>query len=247
MNRVKKQKPVIIPGIISIDLVEKTIQHGASAKNIPERISIISSIFLGIPYKTSTIDEHSKDAEQLVIDFSGVDCFTFLDYVESMRRATTWRGFIKTLRSTRYRKSSISFKHRNHFFSDWIKNNTSTIADFTKKTASHKTVIATKKLNRKDDGSLYVRDIKPVQRRINYIPSSSLDQNIIDRLRTGDYAGIYSDKPGLDVSHVGIIIKTESGVKLRHASSARTNRCVVDEDLFKYISKKPGLVLFRPI
>lgn len=247
MEKVEKQKPVIIPGIINIDLAEKIIQHGASAKNIPDRISIISSAFLGIPYNASTIDQHSRETEQLVIDFSGVDCFTLLDYVESMRRASSWAGFLRCLRATRYKKASVLFKNRNHFFSDWVKNNPARITDITKKIASDKAAAVTKTLNLKDDGSLYIQDIKPVQRRIMYIPSDAVDQNILDRLRTGDYVGIYSDKTGLDVSHVGIIIRTSSGLKLRHASSSPEKRCVLDEDLLYYISRRPGLVVYRPV
>lgn len=247
MKRLSITKTVIITGSLDIKLAEKLIQHGAATKNISDRISTISSAFLGIPYKASTIDEHAKEHEQLVIDFSGVDCFTLLDYVESMRRASSWAGFIRCLRLTRYKKGTVAFKNRNHFFTDWIKNNSSHVTDITKKIAGSSAVAEYKELNEKSDGSLYVNGIKPARRKITYIPSSAMDQGILNKLRTGDYAGIYSDKPGLDVSHVGIIIKTASGAKLRHASSASASRCVVDENLLKYLSTKPGLILLRPV
>ncbi|MBN2654761.1 MAG: DUF1460 domain-containing protein [Nitrospirae bacterium] len=247
MTRVKKHEPLIIPGSIDQYLAEKIIKQAAAEKSISNRIITISSAFLGIPYKASTIDEHSRDAEQLVIDFSGVDCFTLLDYVESMRRSSTWPGFIRCLRSTRYKKASVLFKNRNHFFSDWVKNNTGQISDITKKIASDKAAAVTKTLNLKNDGSLYIQNIKPVRRRIMYIPPDAVDQSIQEKLRTGDYAGIYSDKPGLDVSHVGIIIRTSSGLKLRHASSSPEKRCVLDEDLLDYISRRQGLVVYRPV
>ena len=64
------------------------------------------------------------------------------------------------------------------------------------------------------------------------------------QLRTGDYIGIYSDLSGLDVSHVGIIVKDSLGIKFRHASSVA--RKVVDQDFATYISGKPGIIIIRP-
>ena len=64
-------------------------------------------------------------------------------------------------------------------------------------------------------------------------------------MNTGDYAGIYTDREGLDVSHTGIIIKKNDKTYLRHASPKEIYRKVVDEDLAEYFSDKPGLVIFR--
>jgi hypothetical protein len=52
---------------------------------------------------------------------------------------------------------------------------------------------------------------------------------------------------GLDVSHVGIIIRDRDALLLRHASSDRRFRKVVDQDFQTYISGKPGLIVLRPI
>jgi hypothetical protein len=35
-------------------------------------------------------------------------------------------------------------------------------------------------------------------------------------------------------------------VKLRHASSLKKNRRVIDEDLKEYLKTKPGIIVFRP-
>ncbi|MDY1700868.1 DUF1460 domain-containing protein [Klebsiella pneumoniae] len=43
--------------------------------------------------------------------------------------------------------------------------------------------------------------------------------------------GIYSTKRGLDVSHVGIIIKDHNNIWFRNASSLAKNRKVVDSPL----------------
>jgi hypothetical protein len=65
-------------------------------------------------------------------------------------------------------------------------------------------------------------------------------------MRTGDYVGIYSEIKGLDVSHVGIVIKDGDKIYLRHASSQKKQRKVVDQDFKDYIFKKPGIIVFRP-
>jgi hypothetical protein len=68
----------------------------------------------------------------------------------------------------------------------------------------------------------------------------------MDSLRTGDYVGIYAEARGLDVSHVGIIVKSDDTAHLRHASSIPSHRRVIDEDFVTYMSGKPGMIVLRP-
>ena len=78
------------------------------------------------------------------------------------------------------------------------------------------------------------------------IPSSEIDEEIVARLKSGDYIGMYTEMDGLDVSHTGILIKNENGVFLRHASSKKSNSNVVDDDFMVYIKNVPGVVVYRP-
>jgi hypothetical protein len=50
---------------------------------------------------------------------------------------------------------------------------------------------------------------------------------------------------GLDVSHVGIIIKNNNVVNLRHAFSEKGK--VVEQNFREYIINKPGIIILRPI
>ncbi|HFQ9941283.1 TPA: N-acetylmuramoyl-L-alanine amidase-like domain-containing protein, partial [Klebsiella pneumoniae] len=81
--------------------------------------------------------------------------------------------------------------------------------------------------------------------RISYIPASAIDKEVINKLQTGDYVGIYSTKRGLDVSHVGIIIKDHNNIWFRNASSLAKNRKVVDSPFIRYMATKPGIVVLR--
>ena len=83
------------------------------------------------------------------------------------------------------------------------------------------------------------------KRIINYIPAGALSEEITERLKTGDYVGIYTNRPDIDVSHVGIVIRDGKRLLFRHASSKAPHRKVVDEDFMEYMINKPGLVILR--
>jgi len=66
-------------------------------------------------------------------------------------------------------------------------------------------------------------------------------------MSTGDYAGIYSEMEGLDVSHVGIVIRKQDTLFLRHASSSTGAGAVIDQDFLEYVKGKAGLIVLRPL
>ena len=61
----------------------------------------------------------------------------------------------------------------------------------------------------------------------------------------GDYIGIYTHIEGLDVTHVGILIKKEGKAYLRHASSKKEFLKVIDEPFESYIKNTPGFIVLR--
>jgi len=50
----------------------------------------------------------------------------------------------------------------------------------------------------------------------------------------------------LDVTHVGIVVRRDARLYLRHASSPTAAGQVIDSDLIRYLSGKPGVVILRP-
>jgi hypothetical protein len=216
-----------------------------SSNNTGIRIGYLSEQFLGTPYQESTLIGDTNTPEVFVINLEAVDCFTFLDYIESMRRSVSFDEFRENLRKVRYRGGEINFQNRNHFFTDWREVNSNFIDDVTGQLGGKKVVAVIKLLNQKDDGTYFLPGIQPRERSITYIPVNMIDDSILSQLRTGDYIGIYSEKEGLDVSHVGIFIKKENKTYLRHASSHKEHRKVVDQDFSDYIADKPGILVFR--
>ncbi len=226
--------------------LNSVIDQSSKINDVGERIDFLSKQFLGVKYKESTLVGNTSAPEVLVINLEGMDCFTYIDYVEAMQLSDSFPEFVDNLQLIRYQSGDIDYKTRNHFFTDWEVFNSNKIIDVTKVVGGDKTETVKKYLNKKEDGTYYLPGIPVVERIINYIPSAFVDKGLIENLKTGDYIGIYSDNEGLDVSHTGMVIKNGDKVYFRHASSKEKYRKVVDEDFLTYISSKPGIVVLRP-
>ena len=211
------------------------------------QIEFLSGRFLGTSYEDHTLTGDVDTPEMFTINLAGMDCFTYIDYVEALRVSDTYPEFKGNLKEVRYRDGKIAFQNRNHFFTDWPVNNPGHVRDVTGEIGGEKTKSAKKNLNVKKDGTVYLPGIAPNEREVYYIPTEAIDAEMVSKLDTGDYVGIYTELPGLDVTHTGIIIKKDGKTYLRHASSRSVNNKVVDEDLLEYMENKPGLVVFRPL
>jgi hypothetical protein len=241
------EREVMNLGKWSRESLEKIIAKAADFHLTGRKIDFISRQFLGIHYREGTLIGNEKTSEVFVVDLSGVDCFTFIDYVEALRLSDSISTFKNNLRQIRYRSGAIVFNHRNHFFSDWSVFNRAHIEDATVRVGGGHAQSSEKKLNVKEDGTLYLPGIAAIDRTVDYIPAGSINESVIRRCKTGDYIGIYADTPGLDVTHVGIFIKDQDKVYLRHASSLPECRKVIDQDFLSYMVGKPGFLVFRAL
>ena len=243
----KDKKEEIKLGKWDLNALEKLMTKASQVNRIGRKIDFISRQFLETPYSESTLIGSEKAREVFVVNLSGVDCFTFIDYVEALSLSDSFFGFKDNLIHIRYRSGIISFDHRNHFFSDWSVFNRDLIENATVKVGGRQTQSTQKMLNVKESGTLYVPGIAPIERTIYYIPAGALDDPIMRKLRTGDYIGIYTDNAGLDVTHVGIIIKSKGTIYLRHASSLTGYRKVIDQEFLTYMVGRPGFLVLRPL
>lgn len=224
--------------ILALEKANPGLSRGA-------KIALISRQFLGEPYVAKRLIGSASTPERLVVDFGALDCFTYLDYVEALRRATTLEGFIKNLIRTRYDDGQVTFLKRKHFFSDWAYKAPTLAQDITASISPHAVSVA-KVLNRRSFFRDYISGLPEVKRTITYIPGRDVNRALLSRLRTGDYIGIYTDEPGMDVTHTGIYVVTKNGPMLRNASSLKANRKVVDSPFLDYARNKPGIVVYRP-
>ena len=102
--------------------IDDFLRESCRIQDAGKRIGFLSSGLLGTEYKDSTLTGSIDSAEVLVVDLEGVDCFTFIDYVEAMRLSCSFGEFVENLKTVRYREGNVSFAGRNHFFTDWIEN-----------------------------------------------------------------------------------------------------------------------------
>jgi hypothetical protein len=223
-----------------------TVRNNASSAGLSERSEIVSRQFLGVPYGANTLIGSASESEQLVVELQKVDCFTYVDYVEALKRADGREEFIDSLIDVRYKGGVVGFQNRKHFFTDWSASAPAIATDVTTSLSAN-SIQVTKDLNKKDSGGAYWPGLPVVPRTISYIPSQQIDSSVIGRLRTGDYIGAYAEDGGLDVTHIGIFIDTPDGPVFRNASSLRANNKVVDSPLLDYLQTVPGVVVLSPV
>ena len=240
-------KEQILSGKWSEEKLNDLLREASSINGPGKRIDFLSGQFLDTKYQESTLIGNADTEEVFVINLEGLDCFTFLDYIEAMRKSVSFSEFRVNLTKVRYRSGEITFESRNHFFTDWKAFGSGLIVDVTKQITSSKSRDIIKRLNEKSDKTFFIPGITCSSREVTYIRSIDVDDSILENLKTGDYIGIYSELDGLDVSHVGIFIRGREKVSLRHASSAEKYKKVIDEDFKSYLQNKPGIIVFRPI
>ena len=118
-------------GNFSQDEIDALIFSCCSIHDISDRIDFLSQRLLGTLYRESTLIGDTVISEVLVVNLEGVDCFTFIDYIEAMRLSESFSGFMDNLKKVRYKSGSVSFENRNHFFSDWKEFNSGFVRDIT--------------------------------------------------------------------------------------------------------------------
>ncbi|WP_339070560.1 DUF1460 domain-containing protein [Pseudomonas idahonensis] len=220
------------------------VRQQAGAQSTGQLSEEISRAFMHTPYAANMLQGSATLAEKLVVDFRGLDCFTYLDYVEALRKSTDQDSFIKNLIQTRYTGDGVHYADRRHFFTDWAHAGQPLTEDLTAQLSAD-AVTVTKHLNQKANGDLYLPGLPLVDRDITYIPSTSIDEQVLSRLQTGDYIGIYTHLAGLDVTHTGLFINTANGPVLRNASSKKMQREVMDSPFMEYVQNIPGIVVLR--
>ena len=246
--KTETEKEIIDIGRWSKDDLDRIMNTASRFSSPGERIGFISQHFLNTPYLKSTLTGSINEQEIFVINLGGVDCFTFIDYVEAMRLSCSFDELKASLKKVRYRSGDVDYWKRNHFFTDWAEFSRANILDATGEIGGNRTKKSKKILNTKEGGTCFLEGIAPREREVAYIPVHEISSSVFAAIRTGDYAGIYSELPGLDVSHAGIIIKADNDeCFLRHASSLEQYRKVIDQPLKDYLSDKPGLIVLRAL
>lgn len=240
-----KEKAIINFGKWDNKSLSDFIENSKKDKNTGDRINYISQGFIGVSYQGNTLVGAKNIPEKFIINLGGVDCSTLSDYVLALVFANDIKDFSEKLRLIRYELGKIDFANRNHFFSQWVKNNSNYLSDISDNFTG--SVCETKELNKKKEGDYWVDGIEPFIQKICYVPRNIiLDKSFESKLKNGDIVGFHTSSIGLDVTHEGIISIKNNEVYLIHASS-KYNK-VIEEKLSEYLKRNlwsDGLIIAR--
>ncbi|MFW5822942.1 MAG: N-acetylmuramoyl-L-alanine amidase-like domain-containing protein, partial [Tangfeifania sp.] len=209
------------------------------------------------------------EPEQLVVNLREMDCTTFaencLAIAKTIQSGThTFEQFTQELKDIRYRNGNIDgYPSRLHYFSDWIFDNQQKrlIKDVSKEitaTPYDKDIdfMSTHPGSYKQlkDSTSLVEKIAEQEKDINsrqyfYIPETIITE-VENQLMDGDIVGITTSVEGLDISHVGILVRKAGRIHLMHASSLAEEVVISEETLEGYLlNSKPatGIMVARPL
>ncbi|MBD0403991.1 N-acetylmuramoyl-L-alanine amidase-like domain-containing protein [Flammeovirga sp. EKP202] len=222
--------------------------------NIPLREGNIARIFLDTPYLEKTLEIGKK--EELVINFVGFDCTTFVESVTAMNllfnHAPSLRNlnhYATILERLRYRNGQLTgYGSRLHYFTEWVLNNQKKgiLKDMTLEIGGQ---MYNKKINfmsthissykRLIDNDSAVNTIRVAETTINQQPLSQIYIKDIaayeDKIQEGDIIALVTKINGLDVSHVGIAVKKLDRIHLLHASQSSGKVVITNKPLAEWL------------
>jgi hypothetical protein len=236
------------------------------ASNLGDTIALVGQSFLGTPYVEKTLEV--GDTETLVVNFSGLDCTTFVENVLAFtallkKQQNDFQDFASELETIRYRNGEMKgYPSRLHYFTEWIRNNEKKglVKDITKDLGG---IEFEKSINfmgtHRDLYPFLASDanfqaMQQVESQLANEKLCYLPQNqIADKehlIQSGDIIALATSIKGLDVTHTGIAIHQPNGrLHLLHASS-KNGEVEISElplaDYLKNIKSNIGIIVARP-
>jgi len=248
--------------------LEFAVQEGMQNLPIGDIIAEVGKTFLGLNYEAHTLEVEGD--EQLVIKLTGLDCTTFLENALTFARCikagkTSFEDYQDNLTQIRYRGGKIDkYPSRLHYFSDWIYDNVKKgiVVDVTKEIGGEPIKFAVDIMSTHPDSykqlkennsfipaiSKYEDDIN--SREYFFIPKERVIQ-LENGINNGDLIAITTNINGLDIGHVGIAVKMDSGrIHFMHAPLVGAKVQISKEPIGEYlekIKKHTGIIVLRAV
>ena len=245
------------------NILAKYANHGTSASSL---IITLAREFKGVPYVAKTLENDS--IENLVINTRQLDCTTYVENVLAMylcikKHKLSFFDFCSYLRQIRYVGGKVSYPTRQHYFTEWIDENTKDgfVEELQTPTPPF-TATQHLRINfMSKHTSLYpmlknnpelVKPIAEMESRLSgnvyrFIPKASIANTKLFRstIHDGDIIAITTSKSGLDTSHIGIAVWHKDGLHMLNAS--QIHKKVVEEPmtLYQYMQKHPSQIGIR--
>jgi hypothetical protein len=259
------------PAISSMDksIIKNKLDKFSKDRTLPmgDLVLKIGLDFLNTPYVGKTLDK-SKE-ESLVINLHQLDCTTFAENCLALARTiksdkSNAATFCAELEGIRYRGGKMDgYASRLHYFCEWISDN---------EVRHHVTAMAAQ-MNGKVlpinlnfmsthpqeypqliNNPSVTAQIKAIEEKVSaqkffYIPTAQFE-SIEGLVKDGDIVTLTTSIPGIDVSHVGILLKKDGRVYFLHASSTLQKVVVSTEPFAQYLTKSKkttGVMIARPV
>lgn len=245
------------------DIVQKF--EDKSEQPISTLIPEIGKYFLGNEYVAHALEV--TDEEKLVVNLRDLDCTTYAENLLAIARTlksdqVNFERYTQELEKIRYRNGKQGkYPTRLHYFSEWIYDNAeenlvSTPADsFGKLFSKNINFMSTHPNSYKhlQQNPAFISVVKEQEQEISersyfYVPKESLSENM-HLLHEGDIIGLTTNIDGLDVAHVGILVKVDGNFHLMHASQSNLKVEVSEEPLMSFLkpnSSNSGIMIARP-
>lgn len=250
-------------------IMNHVIEQLANEKRTPsgELMVKVGSMFLETPYVASTLEQ--EGAERLVINLREMDCTTFAETCLAMTRTLRSKKpgleqFANDLATVRYRNASIhGYTSRLHYTTDWIFNNQekNLLLDVTKdisdipymKTINFMSTHPDAYRHLKGNSQL-IQEMATIEADLSakpryFIPKEKIAE-LENHLQDGDIVALTTSIDGLDVSHMGILVRKNDRIHLLHASLTAKKVVLSDETLEDYLKNSKsvtGIIVARPL
>ena len=265
------QSFAIDPEISKMDLAIIKNKLGTFAKEsslpIGDLVLKIGLDLLNTPYVAKTLDKTKE--EKLVVNLHQLDCTTFAENCLALARTVKSghpdvRQFCSELEQIRYRGGKMDgYASRLHYFSEWITDNESrhNVQSMAEQLGGKPLQVTLNYMStHPKEYPQLVNDpettakIKAIEEKVSskkyfYIPSGQFE-SIEGLVKDGDIVTLTTSISGIDVSHVGIMMKKDGRVYLLHASSTIQKVVVSSEPFAQYLAKSKkttGVMIARPL
>ncbi|HEY2523833.1 MAG TPA: N-acetylmuramoyl-L-alanine amidase-like domain-containing protein, partial [Candidatus Binataceae bacterium] len=176
--------------------------------------------------------------EVFTASLDAFDCVTFIETVLALARASKICEFSEALRRIRYVRGRIEWAWRNHYMTDWIRNNIREGLIRPIAMPAVPTIGRERVLN-------VLPGLAARRMRLECVPKVAVAR-AAKYLRSGDLMFFASTRKNLDVFHAGIVVRDGARPRMRHAS--RSQGGVVEQELAEFLqaNRMAGVIVMRP-
>lgn len=251
---------------IALKTFAMAARRGLQEDAVGEIMAVVGSSFTGTPYAAHALEVPGP--ERLVVNLRGFDCTTFVESTLALSRCVklgtaTFEAFQQQLQTIRYRAGAIQgYPSRLHYLIDWVADNERKriVRDITRDLGG---VTVTKPIDfmtthrqdyRQLDSEENVHAIAETEHRLTERTYAVVAKQRIalvqDRLRNGDIIALATTVKGLDVTHMGMAVRSGRIVRLLHAPLSDGTVQLSERALPEYVAaltKASGIIVARPL